>query len=95
METRQDQAERKDRKFRLSRRLLQSGWSERSVRQLYRVIDWMMELPKELESDYWNDVIRLKEESKVPFVTTIERYAREEGLERGAARALFAALGRC
>ncbi len=83
METRRDQNERKDRKFRMSRRLLQSGWSENRVRQLYRLIDWMMDLPKELERTYWNELMKYKETSHMPFVTTIERYARAEALEEG------------
>ena len=47
-DTRQDQGERKDRKFRWVKRLRQRGWSETQVRQLFRVIDWMMELPAPL-----------------------------------------------
>lgn len=44
-ETCQDEGERKDRKFRLVKRLRGRGWSETQVRQLFRLIDWMMELP--------------------------------------------------
>ena len=45
-ETHQDQGERKDRKFRLIKRLMERGWSETQIRQLFRLIDWMMELPE-------------------------------------------------
>ena len=44
-ETRQRLGERKDRKFALVKRLLERGWDAKKVRQLFRVIDWLMELP--------------------------------------------------
>jgi hypothetical protein len=86
METRRDQTERKDRKFRLTRRLLKSGLNENRVRQLYRLIDWMMDLPKELAIEYRNEITKLEEASHMPFVTTVERLAREEGIEEGVSR---------
>ena len=90
--TRQDQNDRKDRKFRLTRRLLQRGWTENRVRQLYRLIDWMMDLPRELEQSYWNDLMKFKEESYMPYVATIERYARAEALEEGIKKGLTHAI---
>jgi hypothetical protein len=39
-ETHQNQGERKDRKFRLIKRLRERGWSENQVRQLFKLIDW-------------------------------------------------------
>ena len=83
IETRPDAHERKDRKFRLTRRLLRRGWDADRVRQLYRVIDWIMDLPKELVLEYRSEVTKLKEENRMPFVTTFERLAREEELLRG------------
>ena len=37
LETRQDPGERKDRKFRLIKGLLERGWSEKQIRQLFDV----------------------------------------------------------
>ncbi len=53
-QTRQDQSERKERKLRLIKRLRQRGWSETQVRQLFKLIDWLMELPEPLASEFWN-----------------------------------------
>jgi hypothetical protein len=78
-ETRQDQGERKDRKFRLIKRLRERGWSGTQVRQLFRLIDWMMELPGPLADDFWKELKQYEEKEHVPFITTPERYGRAEG----------------
>ena len=45
LETRDDLVERKDRKFRLIKGLYERGWDVERVRQLFRLIDWMVDLP--------------------------------------------------
>ena len=78
-ETRADLAERKDRKFRLVRRLLGARLGRRQVRQLFRLIDWLMELPKDLKIEFREQVTRYEEEKRMPFINTFE----EIGMERG------------
>jgi hypothetical protein len=78
-ETRQDQGERKDRKFRLIKSLRERGWSETQVRQLFKLIDWMMELPPPLTDEFWKELKQYEEKQHVPFITTPERYGRLEG----------------
>ncbi len=78
-ETRQDQGERKDRKFRLIKRLRERGWSETQVRQLFKLIDWMMELPEPLAGEFWKQLKQHEEKEHMPFITTPERYGRAEG----------------
>jgi hypothetical protein len=84
-ETVQDQGERKDRKFRLIKRLRGRGWSETQVRQLFKLIDWMMELPPPLTEKFWKELKEYEEKEHVPFITTPERYGlatgRLEGIE--------------
>ncbi|MBI4861775.1 MAG: hypothetical protein HY815_16175 [Candidatus Riflebacteria bacterium] len=53
------------------------------MRQLFRLIDWMMELPKAQEHEFRAEIDRFEEERKMPYVTSVERLAREEGLEQG------------
>ena len=43
----------------------------------------MMDLPKPLEKAFWYQVKQLREEKQMPFITTPERYGREEGLREG------------
>jgi len=87
-ETRQEPNERKDRKFRMVKRLRQRGWSEAHVRQLFRLIDWMMELPKPVADEFWKEVKQYEEKEHMPFITTPERYGRAEGRVEGRAEGL-------
>ncbi len=82
-ETPHQLGERKDRKFKLIKRLRGRGWSETQVRQLFKLIDWMMELPGPLAKEFWKDVKQHEEKEHMPFITTPERFGRIEGLTKG------------
>ena len=82
-ETGKDQGQRKDRKFSLIKGLRKRGWSEPQVRQLFRVVDWMMELPEPLADELWTELKQYEEKEQMPFITTPERYGRKEGLAQG------------
>ena len=70
-------------KLNLVRRLYDRGYSREDVVQLFRFIDWIMILPKELASSF-KQVARSYEEAKrMRYVTSIERLAKEEGKEEG------------
>ena len=53
------------------------------MRQLFRVLDWMLTLPQELNESIREEIHRFEEERKMPYVTSIERLAREEGRQEG------------
>jgi predicted transposase YdaD len=53
------------------------------VRELFRVIDWMLELPEELQEAFRHEVHRYEQEKRMPYVTSIERLGKEEGREEG------------
>ena len=82
-ETRQDPGDRKDRKFSLIKRLRQRGWNDTQVRRLFKLIDWMMELPGPLADEYWNELRQYEEKEHMPFITTPQRYGRAEGRLEG------------
>jgi hypothetical protein len=73
LETRRDPATRRQWKFRLVRGLYEQGFDAEEVRQLFRLIDWLMELPPRLEEMFWNEIKTYEEEQKMPFITTPER----------------------
>jgi hypothetical protein len=75
---------RRARKLLLVKSLYDRNWSAAEVRQLFRLIDWLMELPTELQEGFRNDVHQFEEEQHMPYVTSIERLAKKEGLEEGA-----------
>ena len=87
-QTRQDPRARYASKIKLIKGLYERGWAADEVRRLFRVIDWMMNLPKPLEVDFWHEIKQYEEEKHMPFITTPERIGREEGLAEGLAKGL-------
>jgi hypothetical protein len=75
-------------KFRLVRGLYERGFKAEDVRQLFRLIDWMMELPPALDSLFWEEIQNYQEERTMPFVTTPERYGIRKGMLRLIEQAL-------
>jgi hypothetical protein len=65
------------------RGLLERGFSAKDVRELFRVIDWLMELPPVLTDLFWQDVESIQEEKHMPFVSTPEYVWTCRGLRRG------------
>ncbi len=72
-------ADRKEWKLHLVRLLLDRGYDKKDILELFRFIDWLLVLPKDLEIAFRDDVIDLMEEKKMPYVTSIERLAMKEG----------------
>jgi hypothetical protein len=70
-------------KLRLVRGLYDRGFSPKDVRELFRLIDWLMDLPPTLDGVFRQDVARIQEERRMPYVTSIERWGRCEGLRQG------------
>ncbi len=83
LETRNDASNRHVWKVRLVRGLYERGFSADDVRQLFRLLDWLMELPLALDGLFWNEVQQIQEDRKMPFITTPERIGREQGLKAG------------
>ena len=82
MATRQNLESRKQWKTRVVKGLFERGLEAEAIRQLFRLIDWMMDLPQELEKQFHQEIHAFEEEMKMPYVTSIERIAREEGLKK-------------
>ena len=82
--TQDDPADRKAWKLRLVRGLYEQGFSSEDVRELFRLIDWLMVLPDPLAALFSEDVTKIEEENRMPFITTPERV----GLRRGLREAI-------
>ncbi len=54
-----------------------------TFRELFRLIDWIMDLPDDMQEAFRTDVFRFEEEKQMPYLSSIERLARKEGLEQG------------
>ncbi len=87
-QTRRDPDERRAWKFRLVRGLYERGFKAEDVRKLFRLIDWLMELPPAVDDLFWQDVESYKESRRMPFITTPERM----GIKKGQLRSIESIL---
>nr|WP_227498604.1 DUF4351 domain-containing protein [Synechococcus sp. PCC 7336] len=92
--TRSQPTERKSWKWRLTRRLYERGYERQAIVNLYRFIDWVMQLPEELELEFRTEVEQWEREDRMPYLSTIERMARQEGLAQGIEQGLEQGLER-
>ncbi len=83
LETRKNVEERYQIKFALTRRLYDKGLGRDAILNLYRFLDWVLSLPKNLEIKYNDDIKRLEEERSVNYITSAERIGMEKGYEKG------------
>ncbi len=81
--TARDPSNRYELKLRILRALYTRGVAADDVRQLFRVIDWLMELPPKLEIQFRMEIDKIESEHNMPYITSVERLARIEGLEQG------------
>ncbi len=63
--------------------LYRLGMSRETVRTIYRFIDWIMRLPKELNEALYYELKTLEESKTMPYITTAERIGMEKGMEKG------------
>jgi len=82
-ETRQDAEGRKRWKLFLIRRLYERGYSRADVLQLFRFIDWVLQLPEEVEEMVWQEVRVYEEERRKPYITSVERIGFRQGMQQG------------
>ena len=92
LQTRQDPASRYAGKLRFVRELYQRGMSRDDVLELFRILDWMMDLPPVLEQLFKQDVEQIEQEKQMPYVTSVERLAKQEGVAEGRIEMLLRAL---
>ena len=62
-------------------------YTRQDILELFRFIDWIMVLPQELEARFRTELARVEEETRMPYITSIERMGlergRQEGLQQG------------
>jgi hypothetical protein len=77
-----DPASRKMAKWQLTRRLYERGYTKEQILNLYRLIDWLIQLPEELKIEFRDQVAEYEEQQRMPYITSIEelgRKGRQEG----------------
>lgn len=86
-QTRGDDHRRRVAKWRLTKLLYQRRWDKQRIIDLYRIIDWIMRLPVELEKRIRSGILQLERRSVMPYLSSMERIGMEigrtEGLQQG------------
>ena len=88
LQTRHDATRRARAKRELVAWLLSRGYAADEVRRLFRFIDWLLLLPPEADRAFLAEVRALEEEHQMPYITSVERIAREDGIEQGIERGI-------
>jgi len=66
-------------KWQLVRNLYGMGYNAEQVRELCRLIDWMMHLREDLAALFRRELDQFEESLQMPYVTSMERLAKVEG----------------
>jgi hypothetical protein len=75
--------ERKARKGEIIALLYRYQYDRDDAIKLLRFVDWLIRLPRALERILRQELAELEEQTKMSYVTSWERFAREEGIEKG------------
>ncbi|MGH9842633.1 MAG: DUF4351 domain-containing protein [Blastocatellia bacterium] len=92
LETRRDVSKKYAAKLELILQLLHSNPDTQQTRDLLRFLDWLFQLPEELEEKLSYDVRAKVEEKRMPYVTSWERIAQKRGEERGEQKGKLAVV---
>jgi len=83
MSTSKDLINRRHWKIRLTKMLYNKGYSRETVLELFRFIDWVIELPEDEVDTFWQEVEAYEQEKKMPYVTSVERLGVKKGFLEG------------
>ncbi|MFZ1597917.1 MAG: cytosolic protein [Anaerolineae bacterium] len=83
LETRHADDERLAAKIWLMRRLYRRGYQQQDIVNLFRFIDWIMQLPEGLDQIFWQEVQEIEEAEHMPYITSVERIGMQRGIEQG------------
>ena len=75
-------------KWQIVRELYRRDWDRQQTIDWFAVVDWMMRLPKDQELVFRQTLEAHEEEMTMRYVTSIERLAREEGVDQGLKQGL-------
>lgn len=81
--TRLNPDERLTAKIDMARLLYKKGYSRQQIIELYRFLDWIMKLPDDLETKFYQTVTKFEEVNKMPYISYVERIGMERGFQQG------------
>ncbi|MTV39826.1 DUF4351 domain-containing protein [Duganella radicis] len=78
----------------LTRQLFLHRWSRKRIIVLFKVINWMMVLPRSYQRRYWLAVLQLDKEQEMELRNPLEQMFFEDGMEVGMKQGLEQGLER-
>lgn len=78
-----DPVGRKAAKWQLTRRLYERGYEKKDILELFRLIDWLIQLPEELAVEFRRELVEYEQQQRMPYITSIEELGRREGRREG------------
>jgi hypothetical protein len=79
-------------KWKLTRLLYYRGWDKRRIIDLFKVINWLMKLPDELDRQLWQDIRKLERRHKMEWISPLEQSFIDKGVKRGLRQGLAKGL---
>jgi predicted transposase YdaD len=70
-------------KWLLARMLCERDWGKQQIVDLFGIIDWIMRIPPELQSQLMSDIADLEKERNMPYLNSFERAGLERGRQEG------------
>jgi predicted transposase YdaD len=86
LKTKETRNDAKEWKFKLTRMLYERGYERQDILNLFRFIDWILELPEDLKRSFRDELEAYERENQMPYVTSIEQMAEAKGEARGEAK---------
>lgn len=86
--TKNDYHRRRHAKIEIIRNLYHKNYSKQDVINLFRFIDWIMRLPENDENLFWHELAQIEEESKMRYVTSVEKIGEKIGEKKGRSEIL-------
>ena len=84
--------ERRRHKFRLVRNLYEAGLDKEQIISFFRLVDWIMSLPKDEQDRFTDELEDYEQEKSMPYITSVERVLTERIRQEGRQEALKGAL---
>ena len=81
--TRKNHEERLGIRWRMLRNLYERGWSREEIIELHRLLDWLLVLPPKMNLEFRQRVLEYEKEKIMPYITSNEQIATEEGRQEG------------
>jgi len=82
--TKQNPIRRYQGKLGIVKSFYQRGYTREDILELFKLIDWMMTLPPELENQFTEEIKRYEEKDTMPYVTSVERLGQIKGQREGS-----------